>query len=309
MVQSRCGNVGNGHERHHCKIVQLPVFENIRMGGLFSVADVELRDVDAGYKPEVENTIECAVNLMKTHKPRITIITGAGISSHVLPTFRSNSGSALWDVLKGPILRKSNFYDDPLPSWKLAANVRSIQLQGNLLPSPSHKIIHELLKAKYVSHVLTQNVDSLHNFPGDEDRVLELHGCVTDFGECETCCALRLVDHMQILHDQVVPKCEVCGAVLKPPVAFFQDTIPRHIRAAAYRALEDTEVLFLVGTHCAVDPVLSLVTNAKQNGVIIIEVNIETTHASGFADIVLRGTSDEVFEQIAKELLPGVNFD
>ena len=279
------------------------------MGGLLSVDDVELREVDAGYKPEVEDTIDCAVRLMKAHAPHIIVITGAGISSHALPTFRSNSGSALWDVLKGPILNKAHFSQNPFPSWQLAANVRSIQLQGNLIPSRAHKIIHELLQAHIIHSVLTQNVDSLHSFPGDEDRVIELHGCVTDFGECETCSALRLVDHMKILHDQVVPTCAVCGSVLKPPVAFFNDAIPRHIRAAAYRALDEAEVLFLVGTHCAVDPVLSLVTAAKQRGVIIIEVNIETTHASQFADIVLRGTCDDVFEQIAAKLLPDVRFD
>ena len=80
------------------------------MGQLFS-ADVKLKEEDAGYKPVFENTIECAVNVIRSHVPRVTIITGAGISSHSLPTFRSNNGSALWDVLKGPIAMKSHFYE------------------------------------------------------------------------------------------------------------------------------------------------------------------------------------------------------
>lgn len=271
--------------------------------------EFKFKDADAGYRPEVENTVECAVDLVRQYAGRVVIITGAGLSSHALPTFRSNSNQGLWDVLATPILAKSHFYEDPLPAWKLHANVRNLQVTGSLKPSCAHCVIHELVHEGYVSHVLTQNVDGLHNFRGDESRVLEMHGSVNDYGECESCQALRLVDHLSILREGIIPRCEVCGGVLKPPVAFFEDSVPKQIRQAAYRCLDSCDVIFLVGTHCAVDPVLSLAETAKRNGSIIIEVNTETTHATPFVDVVLRGTSDEIFKEIGHLMFPSMNFD
>lgn len=279
------------------------------MGNLFSfMFDFKFTEIDAGYNVECENTVDFAVSLLKDYFGRVVIITGAGISSHVLPTFRSNNHSGIWDVLKGPIVSKSHFYENPLPSWRLTANIRSLQLHGSLPPSLAHRVIHQLIQSGYVSTVITQNVDSLHHFDGDEEHLIELHGCVTDFGECEHCHALRYVDHMKIIQEQVVPKCEVCGSILKPPVAFFEDKIPKLLRNATYAALNSCDVLFLVGTHCAVDPVLSLAQDAKKKGAIIVEINMETTHATGFSDVVLKGTCDEIFEQIADKLFPGEDF-
>ncbi|KAK8846108.1 hypothetical protein M9Y10_020110 [Tritrichomonas musculus] len=279
------------------------------MGNIFSnFIDLSFKETDAGYQIPCENTVEFAVSLLRDYFGKVVIITGAGISSHALPTFRSNNHSGIWDVLKSPILSKSYFYDNPLPSWRLAANVRSLQLHGSFGPSLSHKVIHQLIQSGYVSTVVTQNVDSLHHFDGDEDHLIEIHGCVTDFGECETCHALRFVDHMKIIREQVVPRCEVCGSVLKPPIAFFQDKIPDYLREAAYKALNSCDVLFLVGTYGAVDPVLSLAQTAKQKGAILVEINIETTNCTTFSDVVLKGKCDDIFQQIAEILFPGQDF-
>lgn len=256
-------------------------------------------------KPCLENTIECAVDLFKSYSGRICVITGAGISSDQLPTFRSNSHSGLWDVLKFPILSKSNFYSNPLPSWRLAANVRNLQVRGELKPTVAHCILHEMLKRGIINGILTQNIDSLHCFKGDEKKVIELHGAVTNYGVCETCHANRLVDQLKILEQKVCPKCSVCGATLKPPVAFFEDPIPASVRSAANATLSSSDVLILVGTHCAVDPVLSMTETAKKNGTILVEVNTETTVASGFMDMTLKGTCNSIFEAISKQLMKG----
>ena len=58
-----------------------------------------------------------------------------------------------------------------------------------------------------------------------------------------------------------------------------------------------------------VDPVLSIAQDAKQNGKIIVEINTETTHASSFSDVVLKGTCDSIFEKIGKELFPNIDFN
>jgi NAD-dependent SIR2 family protein deacetylase len=51
-----------------------------------------------------------------------------------------------------------------------------------------------------------------------------------------------------------------------------------------------------------------MVQEAKRKGVILIEINTETTQATPFADVVLTGKCDETFAQIAARLLPGESF-
>ena len=182
-------------------------------------------------------------------------------------------------------------------------------MNGTLKPSVTHYVLHYLLKDGFISSILTQNVDGLHNIDGDAERVIELHGAVSDYGLCETCHALRKVDHMQVLQDGVCPKCGVCGAILKPPVAFFEDMIPSPLRLKAKGYIDNCDVLLLVGTHCAVNPVLSYAQTAKLNGAVLVEINKTPTEATKFVDISLRSTSDDVFKEIGKEMFSGVDFE
>ena len=282
------------------------------MGGFFSVSedfDITLSEADAGYKMALTNTVECAAEVIAQHRNRVVVITGAGISAHQLPTFRSDNNSGLWEMSSKPALDRWNFYQDPTPSWKLLANIRNMQVSKTLHPSRAHFVIHELLVRGFVSRVITQNIDGLHSFASDITKVTELHGAVADFGICEKCRAKRAVDNLKILETQVCPKCNVCGNVLKPPVALFGDAIEPEKRKAAFAALSTCDVLILVGTHCTVDPVLSMATEAKRSGCIIVEVNLAPTQASRFVDIALQGESDAVMTQIAKVLMSDIDWD
>jgi NAD-dependent deacetylase len=278
------------------------------MGILFpSLPETQFRATDSGYRIPCSNTIDCAVELIQNSRGRVCVITGAGISSDSLPTFRSNSHNGLWDLLQTSTLARHTFYDNPRPAWNLAANLRSLQVRGTLKPSLSHRIIHAFLQHGILSNVITQNVDGLHSFPGDESKICELHGCITDSGQCETCGVSRPVDLVNLL-DGNAPKCPKCDAFLKPPVAFFGDEIPNQLREMANLAIDNADVCLLVGTHCAVDPVLSMVQQAKRKGVVLIEINPESTQATTFVDVVLTGKCDDTFRQLAERLLPGESF-
>ena len=281
------------------------------MGGLFSgLFELNVKETDIGIKVQLENTIDQAVKLLRDNYGRVVFITGAGISATQLPTFRSNDNSGLWGVLPSLIMSKSQFYQNPLPSWRIAANVRNLQLNGTLKHTMSHNILHKLCADGYISTIITQNCDSLHNYDDDYDEnVIELHGAVNDYGMCEKCNELRDVDTLQILNHDKCPTCPVCGSVLKPPVAFFEDTIPTHIREEAYDALSKCDVIFVVGTYCAVDPVYSMVASAKRNGTILVEINPEESNGSKYMDVSLRGTSDDILSKIAQQMYPGESFD
>ena len=281
------------------------------MGGLFSgLFEINIKESDIGLKTTYNNTIDQAVELLQQNFGRVVFITGAGISATQLPTFRSNDNTGLWAVLPSLIMSKSQFYQNPLPSWRIAANVRNLQLNGTLKHTKSHNIVHRLLADGYISKIITQNCDSLHTYNDENDKnVIELHGAVGDTGMCEKCNKLRDVDTLQILNHDKCPTCPVCGSILKPPVAFFEDVIPQQIRQAAYDSLSMCDVIFVVGTYCAVDPVFSMVSSAKRNGTILVEINPEENNGSKYMDVCLRGESDEILSKIAQIMYPGESFD
>ncbi|KAH0786437.1 NAD-dependent deacylase [Histomonas meleagridis] len=259
--------------------------------------------------PDFSNTVECVIELIKKYKGRIVIITGAGVSAHQLPTFRSNNSSGLWEAFSPPILKIDNFYSNPKPSWKLLANVRNLQVSNILHPSLTHYVIHYLIQRGYVSKLITQNIDGLHMFKSDVSHVIELHGAVDDFGFCEKCNKKRPVDNLAILQTGECPTCDLCKSVLRPNVAFFGDVIDHKKRQDATSAISNCDLLILVGTHCTVDPVLSMAGEAHRNGSILVEINLTKTHASTFMNISLEGKSDEIFKQIGKELFKDIDFD
>jgi NAD-dependent deacetylase len=279
------------------------------MGSAFSFDRRELdifglqeSDVYGGHVTDA-NTVEAVVGLIRRNRGRVAIITGAGVSADQLPTFRSGNNTGLWESFSVPLLDSQNFYQNPSPSWRLLANIRNLQAARILHPSKAHHAMHHLLAHNFVSHVITQNIDGLHSFSGDTDRVIELHGAVSDCGICENCGKVRTVDHLSILRTSKAPSCEVCGVVLKPPVAFFGDVIDKQKREQAYKVLEAANVLLLVGTHCTVDPVMSLALKFKQGNGIVVEINVAPTTASRFCDISLVGKADDIMMAIATDLI------
>jgi NAD-dependent deacetylase len=283
------------------------------MGSLVSLPsgpiEANILQTDLGFGGEFTDTVDCVVNLLQVHAGRAVLISGAGLSAHKLPTFRSNNNSGLWDSFSPPSIASATTFDNPTLVWRLMSNIRNMQVTGMLHPSLAHFVIHELLCRGILSHVITQNIDRLHCFASDMSKVIELHGAVADFGICQHCNCKRPVEHMQLLHTGGFPLCEVCQSPLKPPVAFFGDKIDVEKREAARCALMHADLLILVGTHCTVDPVLSMAADAKNSGCVIVEINLTATHASRLVDVSLRGTADELFGNIAKVMMADIDWD
>jgi NAD-dependent deacetylase len=237
------------------------------------------------------------------------VITEAGISAHQLPAFRSDNNGGLWEAFKPSAVDRWTFSTNPRESWKLIANIRDMQMRGNLTPSLAHHVVHYLIVRNFISHVITQNVDGLHCFTSDVSKIIELHGAIRDYGICERCHIRTAVDSVEILRLQNCPLCGRCGGPLKPPVVLFGDVIDPAKRAAANAALRNASLVILIGTHLTVDPVLSMVSHAKQNGSIVVEINLTPTPGTQFVDVALHGRADDIMSAIAKMLMPDVDWD
>jgi NAD-dependent deacetylase len=171
-------------------------------------------------------------------------------------------------------------------------------------------VIHHLLEKEIVSKVITQNIDGLHNFKGDQSKVIQLHGAVENYGICEKCGRKSDIDYLAILRTSTAPVCSKCGSVLRPTVALFGDLIDEDSRSMAYSAMQNCDLLILVGTHCTVDPVLSITSEAKKTGCIVAEINLSAaTSASHFVDIRLEGSADDIFREIGKALVRDVSWE
>ena len=112
--------------------------------------------------------------LLRTSR-RAVVFTGAGISTESgIPDFRSPGG--IWTRMM-PI----NFdefissQEARRESWR-----RRFEMEGtwkSVKPNAGHEAVAKLVHRGVVSHVITQNIDNLHQDSGvPENLVIELHG-------------------------------------------------------------------------------------------------------------------------------------
>lgn len=213
---------------------------------------------------------------------KIVFVTGAGISQESgIPTFRGKDG--LWrkyDPMK--LATIDAFYEDPKLVWEWYEERRKNILAAN--PNSGHTAIVELEKYKQVS-VLTQNIDGLHQRAGST-KVYELHGSIITI-KCTVC---DFKDKIVSSFSQLPPLCK-CGNMLRPDVVWFGESLPQDVWKSAIDQASFCDVMVVVGTSLAVSPANLLPVYAKQNGAIMIEVNIEQTPMSSSMDISLRSSA------------------
>ena len=96
---------------------------------------------------------------------------------------------------------------------------------------------------------------------------------------------------------QLPPLCK-CGNILRPDVVWFGEALPQDVWKSAMIQASACDIMIVVGTSLEVSPANLLPVYAKQNGAMIIEVNVEKTHMSSSMDLSLRTS--------AAKALPGL---
>lgn len=181
-------------------------------------------------------------------KKKCVVLTGAGISADSgLLTFRDAGG--LWeghkvtDVCTPEALERNpklviDFYNQR----RLQANAAE--------PNAAHKALAELEKY-YDVHIITQNVDGLHEKAGSS-KVLHLHGELNK---------LRSVaDENEIIGftgEQTDDVRDSKGGLMRPHIVFFGEEVPLFPQAA--EGMRDADVVIIVGTSMQVYPAASLI--------------------------------------------------
>lgn len=184
---------------------------------------------------------------------KIVVFTGAGVSADSgLSTFRDADG--LWanykieDVCTPEALKRNRalvveFYN------KRRKELLSVK------PNAAHYAIAELEK-HFDVEVVTQNVDNLHERAGST-RVTHLHGELMK---------LRSERNQELIvpiegWEQILDARAEDGALLRPHIVFFGESVPMFDRATQLAA--EAELMIVVGTSLAVYPAAMLVRYAK----------------------------------------------
>ena len=184
-------------------------------------------------------------------KKKCVVLTGAGISADSgLLTFRDAGG--LWeghkvtDVCTPEALERNpklviDFY-----------NHRRLQADA-AEPNAAHKALAELEKY-YDVHIITQNVDGLHEKAGSS-KVLHLHGELNK--------ARSSADENYVVEwtgDQSINDTDPQGYPMRPHIVWFGEAVP--LIETAARWVSQADKVLVVGTSMQVYPAAGLVEYA-----------------------------------------------
>lgn len=222
---------------------------------------------------------------------RLLVTTGAGISAESgIPTFRGPGG--LWRRFRAEDLATPEaFRHDPKLVWEWYDWRRGLIAQAT--PNAGHLALVEMEQRQDHFHLITQNVDGLHQRAGSQ-RVIELHGNIWKL-RCTACGTESL--NLETPLPQLPPRCP-CGGMLRPGVVWFGEDLPRTALEMAWSAAEQGDLMLVVGTSGLVYPAAALPDIARRHGAKIVEINPDPTPLSDRADLSLRGTAAQILPRL-----------
>jgi len=228
----------------------------------------------------------------------IAVLTGAGISAESgVPTFRGTGG--LWrNYSPEDLATPEAFARNPRLVWEWYDWRRGIIRQAQ--PNPGHLALAALerLTVERCGNggsftLITQNVDGLHERAGSQS-VLKLHGDIW-LVRCTGCGAVERNEEVPLR--ELPPRCG-CGALLRPGVVWFGESLPSGEWEQACEASGHAQVMLVVGTSALVYPAAGLAQLARAAGAKLAVINPDETPLDSAADWAVRGIAGEVLPQL-----------
>ncbi|MCK4430175.1 MAG: NAD-dependent deacylase [Candidatus Aminicenantes bacterium] len=241
--------------------------------------------------PEISQLIDI---LCQTKQ--IVVLTGAGISAESgIPTFRGEEG--LWKQYRAEDLATPiAFIKDPKLVWEWYDWRRGIIASKK--PNAGHKILGRWEKIFPNFILITQNIDGLHQKAGSKN-ILELHGNIWKVRCTEE---RTITENHDIPLEEIPPHCSDCGALLRPHVVWFGESLSSSVLYKAFQVSSSCEIIFSIGTSAVVQPAASLPLAAAEANAKIVEINPDPTPLTSYADFSFRGKAGEILPLINKEL-------
>ena len=222
----------------------------------------------------------------------IVFFGGAGVSTESgIPDFRSVDGlyNQKYDYPPEEILSHTFFEKHTEYFYNF---YRDKMLCLDAVPNAAHLKLAELEKAGKLSAVVTQNIDGLHQKAGSKN-VYELHG-TTLKNYCTRCGKFFSAEYIR--DSEGVPHCDKCGAVIKPDVVLYEESLDSNTVNGAVSAISSADCLIVAGTSLVVYPAAGFIRYFKGNHFVLI--NKTPTQADSLADFVIHDSVGKVLSKI-----------
>ncbi len=233
---------------------------------------------------------------------RIAFFGGAGVSTESgIPDFRGVDGLYRQKYKYPPetILSHDFFWANTAEFYRYYTD-KMVGLDAK--PNKAHRKLAELEAAGKLLGIATQNIDGLHQEAGSK-TVYELHGS-TKRNFCTKCRTFYEEDvivaagkrgraamernGLEAAPDSYIPRCPKCGAVIKPDVVLYGESLDDDVVEGAVRMIRNADLLIVGGTSLNVYPAAGLIHYFRGDlGIVLL--NKQPTSYDGLAKIILRG--------------------
>jgi NAD-dependent deacetylase len=252
---------------------------------------------------ELEAAVEEAARLIAASR-HVVALVGAGLSAESgVPTFRGPDG--LWTKHGEPDLRDyDRFVEDPKRWWEMRQERASrfaelAQALETAVPNAGHFALHDLEEMGQLQHIITQNIDNLHQVAGSQ-AITEIHGNRTKL-RCVTCNHRWALQDFSI--DELPPKCPDCSnGIVKGDTVMFGEPIPRDALDECINQSRMCDCMLLIGTSAVVYPAAQFPVDVKSSGGVLIEVNPNETPLTPISDVGLRAPAGEALPLVVEKL-------
>lgn len=209
-------------------------------------------------------------------KPRIVVLTGAGISAESgLKTFRDSDG--LWENHDVTEVASPEGWAANAELVQRFYNDRRAQL-AEVAPNAAHHFLAEL-ESQYDVQIITQNIDDLHERAGST-QVLHLHGELT---KAESVGNPKYVKDIGYNRIEMGEKCPD-GHQIRPHVVWFGE--PVIAMDEAIRRTATADIFWVIGTSLQVYPAAGL-SNYAPKGTPMVLVDPNAHPYQQYADYTL----------------------
>lgn len=257
----------------------------------------------------------------------VTVLTGAGISAMSgLPIYRDAAGNWIHkQPVQGPKFRSSDatrqrYWCRSYFGWQAFSKAR---------PNSSHHDLVTLEKNKLINHVITQNVDGLHQSAGSKNTIA-LHGSLSEV-ICLSCGDISSRSDLQtrltennpeflkidfkaapdgdaIVDDHHIEKfnivdCSKCRGVLQPHVVFYGDNVPKQRVSLCMDQVLNSRMLLCIGTSLMVFSGYRFCKAANEAGIPVVMINNGVTRADDITTLKINDQAAGVLAQLKTHLL------
>jgi NAD-dependent deacetylase len=232
----------------------------------------------------------------------VVALSGAGISvPSGIPDFRSPA-TGLWarvDPMR--VAHIDAFHDDPVRFWSFYGE--RFAVLGDKQPNGAHRALVSMERHGMLDAVITQNVDMLHGRAGTRELV-EVHGSIAacTCPQCAWSVPLERARELLRIASDGVPRCEDCGAALKPDVVLFGEMLPQRALDRAQALCEQADLLLCIGSSLEVHPVAGLPRLTRAAGGVVAIITQGPTPLEDVASVRLHGDVVEELEALTREL-------